>query len=80
MARFRWVSAMLPGTRLVPFSLTKPIQQFEEYLDVAAGVKEIHLSNAFTDVAFSDKATSDDEPSGPSYSSKTPPERTGGGW
>lgn len=53
---------------------------FEEYLDVAAGVKEIHLSNAFTDVAFSDKATSDDEPSGPSYSSKTPPERTGGGW
>ncbi|GAA5877542.1 hypothetical protein JCM3774_005901 [Rhodotorula dairenensis] len=58
---------------------------FEEYLDVAAGVKEIHLSNAFTDVAFSDKATADDEasgpsPSGPSYSSKTPPERTGGGW
>ncbi|GAA5993732.1 hypothetical protein JCM10908_001058 [Rhodotorula pacifica] len=58
---------------------------FEEYLDVAAGVKEIHLHNAFTDVAFSGEVDSDGPPSGssssgPSYSNKTPPERTGGGW
>ncbi|POY70660.1 putative Glycerol-3-phosphate dehydrogenase [Rhodotorula taiwanensis] len=57
---------------------------FEEYLDVAAGVKEIHLHNAFTDVAFSDKATADEpQTEGSSkmdYSNKTPPERTGGGW
>lgn len=61
-----------------------PTAQFEEYLDVAAGVKEIHLHNAFTDVAFSDKATADEpQTEGSSkmdYSNKTPPERTGGGW
>jgi hypothetical protein len=80
MARFRCVPPIVLG---LDFSLTgRRPPQFEEYLDVAAGVKEIHLHNAFTDVAFSDKATSesDEEPSGPSYSSKTPPERTGGGW
>lgn len=60
-----------------------PPLQLEEYLDVAAGVKEIHLHNAFTDVAFSEKADNaenDETATKIDYTNKTPPERTGGGW
>ncbi|GAA6059917.1 hypothetical protein JCM10212_005300 [Sporobolomyces blumeae] len=48
----------------------------EEFLDVAAGVKQIHLSNAFADLAL----PKDKKGGSLDYSSTTPPEKTGGGW
>ncbi|GAA5821120.1 hypothetical protein JCM11251_001972 [Rhodosporidiobolus azoricus] len=69
----------------------------EEWLDIAAGVKELHLTSAFADIAVrQDAAPMPDGDEGKNraggneppkkdgqkidYSSKTPPERTGGGW
>ncbi|GAA6041779.1 hypothetical protein JCM8097_007156 [Rhodosporidiobolus ruineniae] len=75
----------------------------DEYLEVAAGVKELNLNSAFADIALGkdqdklaetggDAAQHPDEVKGGKndpptkngepiqYSSKTPPERTGGGW
>ncbi|GAA5970114.1 hypothetical protein JCM21900_005655, partial [Sporobolomyces salmonicolor] len=53
----------------------------EEFLDVAAGVKQIHLHNAFTDIALPKENEAKSKENGnPDYSSKTPPEKTGGSW
>ncbi|GAA5865600.1 hypothetical protein JCM1840_001456 [Sporobolomyces johnsonii] len=53
----------------------------EEFLDVAAGVKQIHLHNAFTDIALPKENEAKSKKNGnPDYSSKTPPEKTGGSW
>ncbi|GAA5821122.1 hypothetical protein JCM11251_001973 [Rhodosporidiobolus azoricus] len=69
----------------------------EEWLDIAAGVKELHLTSAFADIAVrqdaapvpegdegKNRAGGNEPPKKDGqkidYSSKTPPERTGGGW
>ncbi|GAA5920978.1 hypothetical protein JCM1841_003240 [Sporobolomyces salmonicolor] len=53
----------------------------EEFLDVAAGVKQIHLHNAFTDIALpKENEAKSKEHGNPDYSSGTPPEKTGGSW
>ncbi|GAA5926469.1 glycerol-3-phosphate dehydrogenase [Sporobolomyces koalae] len=47
----------------------------EEFLDVAAGLKQLQISNAFTDIAMpKDKGGKMD------YTSNTPPEKSGGSW
>ncbi|GAA6020494.1 hypothetical protein JCM11491_001374 [Sporobolomyces phaffii] len=47
----------------------------EEFLDVAAGLKQLQISNAFTDIAMpKDKGGKMD------YTNDTPPEKSGGSW
>jgi len=48
----------------------------EEFLDVAAGLKQLQISNAFTDIAM----PKDDKSHKMDYTNKTPPEKSGGSW
>ncbi|GAA6021386.1 hypothetical protein JCM10207_002031 [Rhodosporidiobolus poonsookiae] len=51
----------------------------EEYLDVAAGLKEVSLHNTFTDIALGKEATSDDKSErGKNQESHNEPPRQGG--
>jgi len=49
----------------------------EEFLDVAAGLKQLQISNAFTDIAM---PKDDKKGHKMDYTSKTPPEKSGGSW
>jgi len=48
----------------------------EEFLDVAAGLKQLQISNAFTDIAM----PKEDKSHKMDYTNKTPPEKSGGSW
>jgi hypothetical protein len=43
---------LLPLISAVPPLTYNPLSQLDEYLDVAAGVKELHLNNAFVDLTL----------------------------
>ena len=50
--------------------------ELEEFLDIAAGVKELSLSSAFSDIVA--RVGSGDKNN--AYSNDLPPEKSGGGW